>query len=60
MKRHSHPPRRATSFAERLRTQSRKLTGPRRAILEEVRRNFTAASFEAVERDGAFQPRGDA
>jgi aminodeoxyfutalosine synthase len=28
--------------------------GPRRAILEEVRRNITAASLEAVERDGAF------
>ena len=27
--------------------------GPRRAILEEVRRNFVAASLEPVERDGA-------
>lgn len=34
--------------------------GPRRAILEEVRRNLQAASLEAVERDGAWQPRGDA
>ena len=31
--------------------------GPRRAILEEVRRNITAASLEVVERDGAFAPR---
>ena len=28
--------------------------GPRRAILEEVRRNLQAASLDAVERDGAF------
>lgn len=34
--------------------------GPRRAILEEVRRNLQAASLEVVERDGAWQPRGDA
>jgi len=34
--------------------------GPRRAILEEVRRNIVAASLEAVERDGRFQVRGDA
>lgn len=31
--------------------------GPRRAILEEVRRNLAAASLEVVERDGAFRPR---
>lgn len=34
--------------------------GPRRAILEEVRRNLLAASLEVVERDGAWQPRGEA
>ena len=34
--------------------------GPRRAILEEVRRNILAASLEVVERDGSFQVRGDA
>ncbi|AMY11197.1 FO synthase subunit 2 [Luteitalea pratensis] len=34
--------------------------GPRRAILEEVRRNLAAASLDAVERDGAFRPRGAA
>lgn len=34
--------------------------GPRRAVLEEVRRNLQAASLEAVERDGAWQPRGHA
>lgn len=34
--------------------------GPRRAILEEVRRNLTAASLEVVERDGAFRPRAGA
>ena len=34
--------------------------GPRRAILEEVRRNLAAASLDAVERDGAFHPRGGA
>ena len=34
--------------------------GPRRAILEEVRRNLAAASLDAVERDGAFRPRGGA
>jgi aminodeoxyfutalosine synthase len=33
--------------------------GPRRAILEEVRRNLAAASLDAVERDGAFRARGD-
>lgn len=32
--------------------------GPRRAIVEEVRRNLAAASLEAVERDGAFEVRG--
>ena len=31
--------------------------GPRRAILEEVRRNVRAASLVPVERDGAFAPR---
>lgn len=31
--------------------------GPRRAILEEVRRNLLAASLDAVERDGAFADR---
>jgi aminodeoxyfutalosine synthase len=31
--------------------------GPRRAILEEVRRNLVAASLEPVERDGAFAVR---
>ncbi len=31
--------------------------GPRRAILEEVRRNLLAASLDAVERDGAFAER---
>ena len=31
--------------------------GPRRAILEEVRRNLLAASLEPVERDGAFAAR---
>lgn len=31
--------------------------GPRRAILEEVRRNLAAASLEAIERDGAFAVR---
>lgn len=31
--------------------------GPRRAILEEVRRNLAAASLEPVERDGAFAVR---
>ena len=34
--------------------------GPRRAILEEVRRNLAAAALDAVERDGAFRPRGHA
>lgn len=34
--------------------------GPRRAIVEEVRRNLAAASLVAVERDGAFRPRGGA
>lgn len=34
--------------------------GPRRAIVEEVRRNIAAASLEVVERDGAWQPRGAA
>jgi aminodeoxyfutalosine synthase len=34
--------------------------GPRRAILEEVRRNLAAASLEPVERDGAWQPRSGA
>ena len=34
--------------------------GPRRAILEEVRRNLAAASLEPVERDGAFRARGAA
>lgn len=34
--------------------------GPRRAILEEVRRNIVAASLEAVERDGAWRVRGEA
>lgn len=34
--------------------------GPRRAIVEEVRRNLLAASLEVVERDGAWQPRGHA
>ena len=34
--------------------------GPRRAIIEEVRRNIIAASLEVVERDGAWQPRGAA
>ena len=32
--------------------------GPRRAILEEVRRNILAASLDVVERDGSFQVRG--
>lgn len=32
--------------------------GPRRAVLEEVRRNLQAASLEVVERDGAWLPRG--
>lgn len=31
--------------------------GPRRAILEEVRRNLLAASLDPVERDGGFQVR---
>ena len=31
--------------------------GPRRAILEEVRRNLQAASLDVVERDGAFAER---
>jgi aminodeoxyfutalosine synthase len=31
--------------------------GPRRAILEEVRRNLVAASLDAVERDGGFADR---
>ncbi len=31
--------------------------GPRRAILEEVRRNLVAASLEPVERDGLFEAR---
>lgn len=31
--------------------------GPRRAILEEVRRNLAAASLEPVERDGAYAAR---
>ncbi len=31
--------------------------GPRRAVVEEVRRNLVAASLEAVERDGGWQPR---
>jgi len=34
--------------------------GPRRAIVEEVRRNLAAASLVAVERDGTFCPRGGA
>jgi aminodeoxyfutalosine synthase len=34
--------------------------GPRRAIVEEVRRNIAAASLAVVERDGAWQPRGAA
>jgi aminodeoxyfutalosine synthase len=34
--------------------------GPRRAILEEVRRNILAASLDVVERDGSFQVRGGA
>ncbi len=33
--------------------------GPRRAILEEVRRNLVAASLQAVERDGRFRVRSD-
>lgn len=33
------------------------LHGPRRAIVEEVRRNLHAASLDAVERDGAFAER---
>jgi hypothetical protein len=32
--------------------------GRRRAPLEEIRRNITAASGEPVERDGRFEPRG--
>ncbi len=31
--------------------------GPRRAIVEEVRRNLVAASLDPVERDGAWEPR---
>ncbi|WP_239488982.1 hypothetical protein [Luteitalea sp. TBR-22] len=34
--------------------------GPRRAIVEEVRRNIAAASLEVIERDGAWRPRGAA
>ena len=34
--------------------------GPRRAILEEVRRNLAAASLEPTERDGAWLPRSHA
>jgi Fur family ferric uptake transcriptional regulator len=33
MKRHSHPPRAKTHIAQKLRSESRKLTGPRAAII---------------------------